>query len=107
MLIHTDPDARHTSERDEIYAWLPELACPRDDPVHTHTSMFDGRNWSTGGQARARWHNAIMAAELDHLEETHYCAVVFVELWATSQIKVPAPTLWANPDAHPVPLLHM
>ena len=67
-----DPDARRTSERDEIYAWLRELACPRDDPAYTHTSMFGGRDWSTGGQARARWHNAIMAAELGHLEEARY-----------------------------------
>ena len=47
-----------------------------------------------------------MAAELDHLEETQYGAVAFVELWSTSQIKMPASTLWTNPDAHPVPLLH-
>ena len=63
--------------------------------------MFDGRNWSTGGQARARWHNAIMAAELDHLEETQYCTVAFVELGANCQINVPAPRLWTHPYAHP------
>ena len=68
--IWTDPDAVSTSERDDIYAWLRELACPRDDLAHTHTSMFGGRDWSTGGQARARWHNAIMAAELGHLAGT-------------------------------------
>ena len=47
-----------------------------------------------------------MAAELDHLEETQYCTVAFVKLGANSQINVPAPTLWTNADAHPVPLLH-
>ena len=84
-----------------MYAWLPELACPRDDPAHTQTSMCDGRTWSTEGQARARWHNAIMAAELDHLEETQSCAVAFVELGANSQINAPAPRFWTDPDAHP------
>ena len=64
-----DPDARRTSEREEIYAWLRELACPRDDPVHTQTSMFDGRSWNTEGQARARCHNAMEADELDHMRQ--------------------------------------
>ena len=41
-----DPDARRTSERDEIYAWLRELASPRHDPAHTHTSMLGGRDWN-------------------------------------------------------------
>ena len=29
-----DPDARRTPERDEIYDWLRDLACPRDDLAH-------------------------------------------------------------------------
>ena len=39
MLIHIGSRSRKQAERDEIYAWLCDLACPRDDHVHTHTRM--------------------------------------------------------------------